>query len=139
MTTETNKALAASLHHCFDTGDWQKMRTIVAPGVVVHMTGQSGSLDLAALEGAGRAFASAFTQSRTAIKEQIAEGECVCSRTIWTALHSGPFNGIPASHHTISVETITLDRIADGKIVEHRGSMDVMGLLTQIGALPAAA
>lgn len=139
MSTETNKALAASLHHCFDTSDWQKLRAIVAPNAVIYMTGQAGPLDFAALEAAGHAFAGAFTQSRTAINEQIAEGEWVSSRTVWTALHSGPFNGIPASHQRVSVETITLDRIVDGKIIEHRGSMDLMGLLGQIGAFPAAA
>jgi predicted ester cyclase len=136
MSTQANKALAASLNRCFDIGDWPRMREILAPDVKVHMTGQQGVLDLAALEAAGRMFEQAFTQSRTTIAEQIAQDDLVASRTIWTAVHSGSFNGVPPSNRTVQEETIAIDRIAGGRIVEHRGHMDLMALMGQIGAIP---
>jgi predicted ester cyclase len=36
------------------------------------------------------------------------------------------------------VESISIDRVADGKIAEHSGQNDVMGLMQQLGAMPPA-
>jgi predicted ester cyclase len=58
---------------------------------------------------------------------------------VWSALNSGSFNGIPASGKRVEIKIFILDRIRESKIVEHRGHPDIMGLLMQIGALPAVA
>jgi hypothetical protein len=39
----------------------------------------------------------------------------------------------------VRVETWTLDRYRDGRLTESRIIMDVVGLLTQLGVLPAPA
>jgi predicted ester cyclase len=58
----------------------------------------------------------------------MAEGDWVTTRLYWTAVHTGAFNGIPAS-----------DCLQDGRIVEHRATIDLMALMQQIGAIPVAA
>src|SRR5207248_3978098 len=47
------------------------------------------------------------------------------------------FMGAPPSGKRVSVAYIDLLRFADGKMVEHWVQMDMLGLLQQIGALPA--
>jgi predicted ester cyclase len=49
------------------------------------------------------------------------------------------FLGVPASGRRVTVEAWTLDRYQGGQLVESRIIMDVVGLLTQVGAIPAPA
>ena len=44
--------------------------------------------------------------------------------------------GISATGKQVTVTAIDITHVADGKIVEHWGQMDTLGLLQQFGALP---
>jgi predicted ester cyclase len=78
-------------------------------------------------------------RSVAACSSNIAEGDRFPTYAVWSALNSGSFNGIPASGKRAEMEIFILYRIRESKIVEHCGHPDTMGLLMQIGALPAAA
>ena len=47
--------------------------------------------------------------------------------------------GVPPSGKRVEIEAIDIVRIVDGKAVEHWGVTDNMGLMQQIGAVPAPA
>jgi predicted ester cyclase len=55
----------------------------------------------------------------------------------WTGTHRGDFMGIPATDRSVTVEAWTLDRYRDAQLIESRIIMDIAGLLTQLGVLPA--
>jgi steroid delta-isomerase-like uncharacterized protein len=61
--------------------------------------------------------------------------------TRWTGIgtHVGELMGIPATDRSFEVEAITIHRSADGKIPEEWTVWDALGMLQQIGAVPAAA
>ena len=46
---------------------------------------------------------------------------------------------IPANNRPVNVEWISLYRLRDGRVVEHRAVMDLLGLFQQLGAMPAPA
>lgn len=71
----------------------------------------------------------------TEIEELIAEGDKVVARITMTGTHTGDFFGIPATGKRISISGISIARIADGKIVEHWGEEDTLGLMQQLGAM----
>ena len=73
------------------------------------------------------------------IDEIFSAGDRVVTRWTGTGTHVGELMGIPATDRPISVEAITIHRIADGKIAEEWTVWDALGLLQQIGAVPAAA
>lgn len=139
MSTETHKAVIRRFHAAFDKGDFEGMRACIAPGLVAYHTGVTGPQDFAAFEQMGRAFMSGFSQSRNLVEDQVAEGDRVATRVNWTAIHSGTFNGIPPSNRPVQMDVYVFDRFENGKIVDHRAVFDVMGLLQQIGAIPAEA
>lgn len=139
MSTETNKATSRRFHACFDRGDWASMREMLAPGIAAYNTGVDHAQDAAEFEVMGRGFFGAFSHSRHIVAEQIAEGDRVATRVEWSAVHTGPFNGIPPSNRPVKMEVMVFDRYENGKIVEHRAVFDVMGLLAQVGAVPAVA
>jgi len=52
--------------------------------------------------------------------------------------HTGEFLGFPASGKKATVTGTSIQRISNGKIVESWDNWDQLGLLVQIGAVPAA-
>jgi predicted ester cyclase len=55
----------------------------------------------------------------------------------WTGTHKGEFMGIPPTGKSISIGVIDIIRVAGGQLVEHWGQMDDMGMMRQLGAIPA--
>ena len=80
----------------------------------------------------------AFTERQVEIADQLADGDKVATRWTVTAVHSGPYRGIPATGRRGSMTGISIDRLAGGKIVESWEVTDDAGLLRQLGALPMA-
>lgn len=83
------------------------------------------------------AMRSAFPDLHFTIEDQIAEGDRVA--TLWKAggTHQGEFEGVPPTGKQASVQGMTIDRIANGKVVEGWTNWDALGLLQKLGAIPA--
>lgn len=79
----------------------------------------------------------AFPDLRWDVKQSVAADGCVAVWSVWSGTHRGEFMGIPATGRTVAVEAWTMDTLRDGLLVESRILMDAMGMLTQLGALPA--
>jgi steroid delta-isomerase-like uncharacterized protein len=80
-------------------------------------------------------YKSAFPDMRFTIHEQIAEGDLVVTRWTNQGTHEGELQGMPATGKSVSVEGMTIHRIADGKIAEGWWNWDTMGLMRQLGAI----
>ena len=74
------------------------------------------------------AMLSAFSHRQVVIADQVANGDKVATRWTATGVHSGDFNGIPATGRDVSLTGISIDRIAGGKIVESWEVTDDAGL-----------
>ncbi|MDB5392159.1 MAG: putative ester cyclase [Planctomycetaceae bacterium] len=70
------------------------------------------------------------------IEEQIAEGDKVVTRLTSFGKHEGDLSGAPRTGNDLKMTSITIHRIANGKLVEKWSEKDVLGFLTQIGVLP---
>jgi predicted ester cyclase len=81
----------------------------------------------------------AFPDQQWVTEEQVAEGDKVVSRFTFYGTHQGDFLGIPATSRRVAVKGVVIDRVVDGKWKDSRILMDNLGLLQQLGALPAAA
>ena len=79
---------------------------------------------------------SAFPDSNWTIEEQIAEGDKVLSRFVWSGSHQGEFLGIPATGRPIRVWGMVIDRFVGEKIVSTRILMDTFGMMMQLGVIP---
>jgi len=82
-----------------------------------------------------------FPDLRITINDTFSAGDQLCARSTWTGTNTGPFMGKPATGRTATWEAIDIVRVRDGHCTEHWGQLDMMSLLTQLGALdmPAAA
>lgn len=138
MNAETNKQIARSFLKSADDVDFETWRSIASPELVASANGGE-VMNLEQFEGMVRGIIGAFSNGRHIIESQVAEGDRVATRLTWTALHTGEFNGVPASNRPVSIAGDAFDRIEDGRLVEHHGQFDVMGLMVQIGAVPVPA
>jgi steroid delta-isomerase-like uncharacterized protein len=86
-------------------------------------------------EGVKRFFATfrdAFPDVTVAIDELVADGERVAVATTFAGTHSGELMGIAPTGRRVSVTGIDIVRVAGGRIVEHRGLTDIVGLVRQL-------
>ena len=81
-------------------------------------------------------FRGAFPDLHFSIEGLIGEGDVVSSRVVGTGTHLGNFLGTPASGKRATWGSFGFFRVAGGKIVEHWGMPDLLGLMQQIGAIP---
>jgi predicted ester cyclase len=84
-------------------------------------------------------FRAAFDGFRAEILDQVVEGDKVVTRKVFRGTHTGSFRDIEPTGAEIEINVIDIVRVHDGRIVEHWNSVDRLGLLAQLGALPAPA
>ncbi len=80
----------------------------------------------------------AFPDIRITIHETLAQGDKVVARWSAKMTHSGTFLGFAPTGRKAEVTGTSIQRIVDGKIAEGWDNWDQLGLLVQIGAVPAA-
>jgi predicted ester cyclase len=135
MSTETNKQIARSFLQSVDDVDFEAWRATASSDLVASANG-GDVMNREEFEEMTRGIVGGFSNGRHIIESQVAEGDRVATRLTWTALHTGEFNGLPASNRPVRVCGDAFDRIEDGKVVEHHAQFDVMGMMVQIGAVP---
>jgi steroid delta-isomerase-like uncharacterized protein len=79
----------------------------------------------------------AFPDMHWVVKEMVAEGDKVVTRFIWTGTHRGAFLGIPSTGRSVEVKGVVIDRLENRKMADSRILMDTMGLMQQLGVVPA--
>lgn len=139
MSIEENKALAQRWCEAFNQQNWAGIVAMTAPDFVQHGAPPGISADLAGHERLMTALWTAFPDAQQVNDELIAEGDKVVERYTVRGTHQGAFLGLPPTGKQVSVSALGIDRIKDGKIVETWISMDALGLLQQLGALPQLA
>lgn len=85
------------------------------------------------------AYLAAFEDLTIDVEQFVADGEWVASRVVARGTHTAQFGDLPATGRQIEVRQNDFVRVVDGQIVECWTLFDQVGLLQQVGALPAAA
>lgn len=92
------------------------------------------------IEGLKQFFAmmdSGFPDFHVTVEDLIAEGDRVAVRFIFNGTHQGEFMGIAPTGEQVTMQGIDILRIADSRIVELWGQEDMLGMMQQLGAIPA--
>ena len=132
---DANKALVRRAigynHGAADEGS-----SIFAPDFVAYMPGQQ-PMDRATFEQFVGGVTKGMPGYAYEIQDQIAQGDLVANRITWRGVHSGNLAGVPATGRSIELRGINMFRVRDGRVVEQWAQLDMLGLLQQIGAIPA--
>jgi steroid delta-isomerase-like uncharacterized protein len=84
-------------------------------------------------------YLSAFPDGRITVDEQIAEGDIVATRWTGRGTHEGDLMGIAPTRKQATVSGISFAKCKNGKLVEDWSNWDTLGMLQQLGAVPAMA
>ena len=136
--SEANKALARRLIEDFwDKGNFDVADELLGLNYVNHNAPPGIATDGDGYKDWGAMFRSAFPDQQAVAEEIIAEGDRVVTRWSTSGTHQGKFMGIPATGKRINVSGITIVRVVDGLIIEDWTEMDAMGMMQQLGVIPA--
>ncbi len=135
---EKNKALVRRFYEEIDKGNIDILDELVAEDYLDHnpppfpglARGREG------LKQAFRIFQEA-TPGQHQIEDQIAEGDKVVTRMTSVGKHEKDLPGAPRTGHDLRMTSITIHRIANGRLAEKWAEKDVLGYLQQIGVLAA--
>jgi predicted ester cyclase len=78
---------------------------------------------------------SAFPDIQITDQDFIAEGDRVVYRWNSRFTHQSEFMGIPPTGKPVTLTGIDVYRLADGKVVEHWGEVDMLGLMQQLAVI----
>jgi steroid delta-isomerase-like uncharacterized protein len=137
--SEEHRALARRVvEEIYNSGDLDVADEIYAPDCILHdpslpenLRGPEGIKHYAGM------YRNAFPDLRVTIEEEICEGDRMAMR--WTArgTHTGDLMGIPPTGKPMVVSGVTLGRSAGGRIVEEWFQSDDLGMMQQLGLVPA--
>ena len=71
------------------------------------------------------------------LEEVLAEGNKVAVRLTFSGTHQGEFMGLPATGKRFTIAGMNVFRVEGSKIAENWPQLDMLGLLQQLGAIPA--
>jgi predicted ester cyclase len=115
----------------FNQGNLAVVDELMAPGAREHQRGAGDGI-----EGAKKTIMylrSAFPDFKITIDEVVVSGDKVWARQRGGGTNLGSFAGHPPSGRKAFTDVIDVVRIEDGKIVEHWGVPDQLGMMMQLG------
>lgn len=137
MSEENKQLVQRALEEIYGRGNLELADELIHPDFVdldpAHPGGPTGPENV---KETVRRLRAAFGDLRFETHEEIAEGDKVVQRVTMSGRHSGPLMGSEPTGREFAVQHVYGWRITDGRIVEHWGSRDDLGLLTQLGLLP---
>jgi predicted ester cyclase len=140
MSLGRNKELARAAIGIWCTGEFNRAGEIFSPDYVMHQHHDpdgSGDLGVEAMKAFAVAFRRGFPDFRDTIDLQLAEDDLVATRFTSAGTHRGEFMDVAPTGRQLSWTGTVIDRVVDGRIVQSWGNWDMMGMLQQLGAIPA--
>jgi len=119
MTLPTPQATLRQYVAALEQGDWAAIAT--HPGLAETLQHFPAML-------------AAFPDLHHSIEQEIVAGEMVCTVAFAHGTHQGAFLGIEPTGKPVQFMVLGIDRVVDGKIVQHWALPDWMSLLHQLGA-----
>jgi steroid delta-isomerase-like uncharacterized protein len=144
MSPEVQTQLAHQLLDAFCKADWEAYRSMVTPDVTYEESGTGRRIKgvdayLELLKGWHIAFPDISFEAIDAITQEAQ----VALRVLWKGTHNGPLQTpemtVPATGRSIEVAAVMWSKSKDGRVSSIFHSLDVMGMMAQLGLMDSAA
>jgi steroid delta-isomerase-like uncharacterized protein len=134
-STADNKAIVRQyLEEAWNQRNLGILDQLTAPNYARYLSGQVSPLDRESQKQRIASFHQGLPDVHLTVEDMVAEGDKVVFRITIRGIHQGALMGVPPTGKPVTISAIDIARLADGKIVEHWGQMDTIGLLQQLGA-----
>jgi predicted ester cyclase len=140
MTTDQNKEVVRRFFRAFEDQDETALASVLSPKLQAYVHGNPEPVDRDTMLQAIRGWNTMFSGTRFVLEDQVAEGDLVACRVTMHAVHSGgEYEGIAPSGAPITSESLTLERVVDGLIVERRVATNWEDIKQQLTGMPSPA
>ena len=135
-----NEATMRRLYELISAGDIDGFGEHVADEFVEHEATPGFEPSKEGVKQMFHMYRAAFPDLRMEAEDVLASGDKVVARVRATGTHQGEFMGMPATGKSVDVQVIDIMRFGeDGLVREHWGLFDALGMMQQLGAIPAPA
>ena len=143
LMAASNKETVRKVQEAWNQKRFDDLDQYFAPDFKANGNDPSGPPSLAAAKSSNRVMDQIFSERRVEILDLLEDGDKVFMRNRATGKHTGQsWMGAPVDGKPYEIESWSMYRFRDGKIVESWGLNDAMRLMMQIGGQlpqPAAA
>ena len=138
---ETQAVVRRYFDEFWDRRDWALAAELFAADFVFHAPIVPGGIRGAEAyrRSVVEPLLAAFPDLRFVPGEAVVQGERVAMQFTMSGTHRGTFEGIPPTDKPFAVPGVVVGRIVAGRIAELRGVFDGLGMMQQLGVLPAPA
>jgi steroid delta-isomerase-like uncharacterized protein len=139
MSVENNISIGRKFFEVvLSKGDWAEGDRLMTPDIVMHHPSSPEPIRGAdAVKGFLSAFRAGFPDINLSVELAFADEKMVAVRWRARGTHTAPLFGIPPSGKSMNVVGTSIFHIENGKIVEDWVSEDTLGLMQQLGVIPA--
>ena len=140
MSTEENKTLMRRFYEgVFNQKNLAAIDDFLAPNFINYSASQLGMTggDLEHVKQFLSMVMQSFPDLHYTVEDMVAEGDKVVTRLTLSGTQQGAFLGIPATGTHVTISDIEIFRITDGKMVQCWVQADYLGLMQQLGVIPA--
>lgn len=140
MTADQNKEVVRRFFRAFEDQDEATLASILSPNLRAYVHGNTEPADRETLLQTIKSWNAMFSGTSFTLEDQVAEGDLVACRVTMHAVHSGgEFEGIAPTGAPVTSESLTLERVVDGLIVERRVATNWEDIKRQLTAVPSQA
>ncbi|MGH2452823.1 MAG: ester cyclase [bacterium] len=131
-----NKAIGRRVVDALNSGNLTAIDEVFAPGYVDRNPFPGATPDWDGLKKSLTEFRVAFPDFRYTIEDEIVADDKLVHRLTGKGTQKGEFQGVPATGKTATWSELHIARIVNGKVVEHWGITDQLGMMQQLGLVP---
>jgi predicted ester cyclase len=132
-----NIEIITRFEHAFRAADQATIDELCDPGLVDHNPAPGHEPTLASFKQKVAGFKAIFPDLEEELQDIIASGDFVATRWVVTGSQRHEFIGIRATGRQIKVEGMNFYRLRDGRVTDIWTQFDGVGMMQQIGAMPA--
>lgn len=134
MTTEGNIAAFRRLIEVgFSQGDLDVVDELVSPDAIEHQRGSKPGID--GVKATISTLRDWFSDLDLSVVKLCADADTVWALNRARGTNTGSIFGNPPTGGSMEIDVIDLARFVDGKLVEHWGVADQLGMLIQLGLM----
>ena len=137
MTTDTQKIVERIPLEVLNNGNFGLLDELVTTDFVDRSAQPGMPPTREGFKSSAIALKTAFPDLHYAIEDTIENGDRIVHRLTATGTMKGDFMGIPATGKRATWTEIHIGRVANGRLAEHWGIVDQLGMLVQLGVVPA--
>ena len=139
MSTEENKLLVRRYYEdVVNTGNVDLIEKFISPEYSEVHDGKRYAIGIEGARAHVLGVRQTYPDLHVTIERQISEGEWVVTCITATGTHRGAWLGIKPTGKPVTFTGVNVDRVVDGRIVEHGGAANMLGPLLEIGAIKVA-